>query len=258
MLIDTHVHLSDDCYKDSLEGIIAGLEANKVEKVINIGYDFNSSKIGYEMSQKYASVYAAVGVHPSNASEYNAQTEAFIRSVANNKKIVAIGEIGLDYYRGTEQKELQKSVFISQLKLANEFNLPVVIHIRDAYGDALTILKEHKHLLNNSGVLHCYGGSLEYAEEVLKLGLYFGFDGPITFKNSNTAEKVLKHLPIDRVLIETDSPYLTPHPYRGKINEPKYVGLVAQKMAETFNISEQELIEQTNKNAKNLFKKLSD
>jgi len=258
MLIDTHVHLTDDRYKDDLQQIIDNFAENNVEKVINIGYDLNSSKGGYELSQKNERIFAAVGVHPNDASEYNAECEAFIRRVANNKKVVAIGEIGLDYYWNKENKDLQKQVFIKQLELANELNLPVVIHVRDAYGDVLELLKEHKHLLNNSGVMHCFGGSLEYAKEVLKLGLYLGFDGPITFKNSNTAEEVLKYLPKDKVLIETDCPYLAPHPFRGSRNEPKYVNLVAKKMAETFGITEQELIEQTNKNAKKLFKKLSE
>lgn len=256
MLIDTHVHLTDNCYESDLESIIAEFKQNELEKVINIGYDFLSSKNGFLLSQKHDSVYVALGIHPSNAEEYGKEFEEFVLSVCENKKVVAIGEIGLDYYRGTETKDLQKEVFIKQLELAHQCGLPVIIHTRDAYEDTLNILKEHKHLLVNSGVMHCYGGSLEYAKEVLKLGLYLGFDGPITFKNSQIAERVLKHLPKEKVVIETDSPYLTPHPFRGKRNEPKYVNLVAQKMAETFNITYEECLKLTNENAKTLFSKL--
>ena len=193
MLIDTHVHLTDDRYKEDLKDIIDAFEENNIEKVINIGYDLTSSKAGYELTQKHERIFAALGVHPNDASEYNDECETFIKQVAGDKKVVAIGEIGLDYYWNKENKDLQKQVFIKQLQLANELNLPIVIHVREAYGDMLELLKEYKHLLNNSGVMHCFGGSLEYAKEVLKLGLYLGFDGPITFKNSNIAEEVVKY-----------------------------------------------------------------
>ncbi|MGD9901557.1 MAG: TatD family hydrolase [Spirochaetales bacterium] len=258
MLIDTHVHLNDDRYSGDLDEIVTNFKADNLEKVITIGYDLNSSKKGFEIASKYDEVYVAFGVHPHDALNYSEDFENFVTKNASNKKVVAIGEIGLDYYRNDVPKEVQKEVFVKQLKLANKVGLPVIIHIRDAYEDALKVLKDNKNLLNNSGVLHCYSGSLEYAQEVLKLGLYFGFDGPITFTNSNIAEKVLKHLPHDRVLIETDCPYLTPHPFRGQRNEPKYVGLVAKKLAETFEMSENEAINLTTKNAKALFTKLNN
>ncbi|PKK95775.1 MAG: hydrolase TatD [Tenericutes bacterium HGW-Tenericutes-4] len=258
MLIDTHVHLTDERYSEDRTNVIENFKHNNVEKVINIGFDFLSSKQGFELSQNHKEVYVALGIHPCDAASYTQEFNEFVKEIANNKKVVAIGEIGLDYHYGTNEKELQKQVFIKQLELANECKLPVVIHVRDAYEDVLNILKEHKHLLGHSGVMHCFGGSLEYAKEVLKLGLYLGFDGPITFKNSQICERVLQHLPIDKVLIETDCPYLAPHPYRGTRNEPKFVSLVAQKMAETYKISEQECILKTNQNAKNLFKKLRD
>ena len=258
MLIDTHVHLTDTRYDEDRTKLINELKENNLEAVINVGYDFESSKEGFALSQKHNEVYVALGIHPSNAEEYNEEFEAFVTEVAQNNKVIAIGEIGLDYYRGKETKKLQKEVFVKQLKLANKFNLPVIIHVRDAYEDALSVLQQNKHLLNNSGVMHCYGGSLEYAREVLKLGLYFGFDGPITFKNSHIAQKILKHLPKEKVLIETDCPYLTPHPYRGQRNEPKYVDLVVEKMAESFNVTKEECILLTNNNAKTLFKKLGN
>jgi len=218
MLIDTHVHLSNDCYKDQLQNIIKNLENNNIEKVINVGFDFNSSKKGFKLSQFYENVYSALGIHPNNASEYSAEFEQFVDECASNKKVVAIGEIGLDYYRDKSQKELQKQVFIKQLKLAHKHKLPVILHVRDAFQDVLEILTEYKHLLSNSGVMHCYSGSLEFAQKILQLGLYLGFDGPITFKNSKIATNVVKHLPINKVLTETDCPYLTPHTYRGKQN----------------------------------------
>ena len=256
MLIDTHVHLTNEAYKEDRENILNTLKQNGLEKVINVGYDVLSSKEGFLLSQKYDNVYVALGIHPYSVEEFNDDFVKFIKEVAQNEKVVALGEIGLDYFRGKENSEVQKKVFIEQLKLAYECKLPIIIHVRDAYEDVLNILKENKHLLAYSGVMHCYGGSLEYAKEVLKLGLYLGFDGPITYKNSQTADRVLQHLPKDKVLIETDCPYLTPHPYRGTRNEPKYVSLVAKKMSETFMLSEEECILLTNKNAKTLFKKL--
>lgn len=256
MLIDTHVHLSDKRFDDDREEVIKGFAQNNLEKVITVGYDFNSSTQGFDLSQKYESVYVAIGVHPHDAENYTEEFEVFARSVAQNKKVVSIGEIGLDYYNNPVPKFVQKQVFVRQLQLADELKLPVIIHVRDAYQDAIDILKEYRHLLKHSGVMHCYGGSLELAQEVLKLGLYLGFDGPITFTNSNVADKVVKHLPKDKVLIETDCPYLAPHPYRGQRNEPKYVALVASKMSQVFEMDEQELIKQTNENAKNLFFKL--
>jgi TatD DNase family protein len=258
MLIDTHVHLTDARYDEDRKELIEHLKENGVEKVINIGYDFLSSKEGFELSQTYDNVYVALGIHPVDAEHFSNEFVSFVKEAAKSKKVVAIGEIGLDYHYGKEQIDLQKEVFIKQLELAHECKLPVVIHVRDAYQDVLDILKEHKHLLEYSGVMHCFGGSLEYAKEVLKLGLYLGFDGPITFKNSHTAERVLQFLPKDKVLIETDCPYLAPHPYRGTRNEPKLVRLVAQKMAETYGMSEEECTQLTNTNAKNLFLKLRD
>jgi len=256
MLIDTHVHLTNDAYEEDRENILNSLKQNGLEKIINVGYDVLSSKEGFLLSQKYDNVYVALGIHPYSVEEFNEDFVKFIKEVAQNEKVVGVGEIGLDYFRGKENSDIQKKVFIAQLKLAYECKLPIIIHVRDAYEDVLNILKEHKNLLAYSGVMHCYGGSYEYAKEVLKLGLYLGFDGPITYKNSQIADKVLKHLPKDKVLIETDCPYLTPHPYRGTRNEPKYVSLVAKKMAETFMMAEEECILLTNKNAKALFKKL--
>lgn len=256
MLIDTHVHLNSERYNEDRLKLINEFKENNLEKVISVSYDMKSSKDNFELSQKHKKVYCALGMHPHDAKEYCSELDNFIKDKSSNVKVVAIGEIGLDYYYDLSPREIQKQVFVKQLEIANELGLPVIIHIRDSFGDALEILKENKHLLNNSGVVHCFSGSLEFAKEMLKLGLYLGFDGPITFKNSNLAEKVVKYLPIDKILLETDCPYLTPAPHRGERNEPKYVALVAKKVAEVFEIDEEQLIAQTNKNAKALFKKL--
>jgi|LGOV01.1.fsa_nt_gb TatD DNase family protein len=256
MLIDTHAHLNDARFESDLKKIIDELADNNLEKVINVGYDLASSKRVFELSQNNERLFAIVGVHPHDAKNYTEEFEIFAKSVADNKKVVAIGEIGLDYYHNLSTKPQQKDAFIKQLILANELKLPVVIHVRDAYGDTLEILQNNKHLLNSGGVMHCFSGSLEFAREVFKLGFVVSFGGPVTFTNSKIAQNVVKHLPMDKILLETDCPYLTPHPHRGTRNEPKYVGLVAKKIAEVFEISETELIAITNKNAKRVFSKL--
>jgi TatD DNase family protein len=195
-------------------------------------------------------------VHPDDAREFSQETIDLIKKYAKSPKVIAIGEIGLDYHYENHDKELQKKVFIAQLKLADELNLPIAIHNRDSIGDCLTILKEHKHLLKNSGVVHCFSESVETYKEVKKLGLKIAFGGTLTFKNSVTAPAVCKVADLEDILLETDCPYLAPHPYRGKVNEPKYTSLVAQKIAEIKEVSYDTVVEATTQNALNLFKKV--
>lgn len=222
-----------------------------VEKAICIAWDYNSSLKAIELSDEFESVYATIGCHPDECSSYNElEMENLLKQ--NHKKVVAVGEIGLDYFHNKENKEEQKRVFISQISLANKYKLPIVIHCRDAFGDTLEILKQHKSEYGT--VMHCYSGSLEFANELLKLGVKISFTGTVTYKNAVNLHEVAKNIPLDSFFFETDCPYLTPVPYRGKRNEPKYVVEVAKFVAELRGIPAEELIKITDNNAKKFFK----
>lgn len=256
MLIDTHCHLDDEKFNNDRESVIQTLTQNGIGFVINAGADFETSTKALELATKHPNVYCTLGQHPQGAENLTPEFIEFIKQNAEYKKVVAIGEIGLDYYYLVTEKNIQKEMFIEQLKLANNLNLPVVLHIRDAWGDAIEILKNNKHLLNNSGVVHCFSGSQEIAKQVLDLGLYIGFDGPITYKNAGKLLDVVKMVPLNRILIETDSPYLTPQEFRGQRNEPKFVKFVAEKICELKNITQEELENTLLQNVKNLYKKI--
>ncbi|MGN0961474.1 MAG: TatD family hydrolase [Christensenellales bacterium] len=256
MLIDTHAHLTDEKYNDNREELINSLQDNNVEKVFTVAYNKQSIIDTFELAQNHENIYAIIGVHPEDAIDYDEETENLIREYAKNKKVIAIGEIGLDYHYENFDKQKQTEVFIKQLELASQLGLPVSIHNRDSIGDCLKILKEHKNLLNNGGVIHCFSESVEIYKEISKLGLKIAFGGTLTFKNSVQAPKVCEIADMNDILLETDCPYLTPHPYRGKyINEPKYTSLVALKIAQIKGISYDSVVEQTRENALNLFKK---
>ncbi|NLY76766.1 MAG: TatD family hydrolase [Tissierellia bacterium] len=253
MLIDSHAHLDDERFDKDRDDIIKSLYESYVELVINPGADLNSSIKAVALAEKYDNIYAAVGVHPHSASEMDQSTMDILRSFAAREKVVAIGEIGLDYYYDNSPRDVQRRWFREQLRLAKEVDLPVIIHSRDAAGDTMEILKEEQDG-RLTGVLHCYSGSVEMAEEYIKLGFYISLAGPVTFKNAKVPKEVAKAVPLDKLLIETDSPYMTPEPYRGKRNEPKYVRYVAETIAELRGISLEELAEKTSENAKKLFK----
>lgn len=254
MLIDTHVHLTDERYEDA-DAIVRDFDRDGIEKVITIGYDVPSSIGCTELAGRFPRVYAAVGLHPQEAESFSYERLSEIRKAAAHPKVVAIGEIGLDYYyENTEEiKRAQKQMFVSQLELAAELGLPVILHIRDAYGDALEILKQHRDLLSHSGILHCYSGSSDLIRAFLPLGLYVSYSGSITFKNNRKAEECIRNTPKDRILTETDCPYLTPVPHRGEINYPKYVGYVAEKIASVYGIETNELNEIVRQNVERLF-----
>lgn len=256
MFIDTHAHLNDEKLIYSVDDVISRAKEFGVERIINSGYDLHSSQIGIELADKYKEVYACIGVHPENCIYYDNAMENFIMKNAKRDKVVAIGEIGLDYHYEGFDKNLQKKVFINQLKLAYELNLPVVLHCRDAIGDMLEILNSNKQLLKNGGLMHCFNGSVETLNQVLKLGLYVSYGGAITFKNSKNAPQIIANTPLNCFTLETDCPYLCPEPFRGKINEPKNVPIIAQKIADILNKNVDEIEEKTTNNAKNLFKKL--
>ena len=204
------------------------------------------------LAKKYDSVYCTIGVHPSDCEKYDEQI--FEEMVKNrHEKVVAIGEIGLDYYWTKENKEIQKQVFESQIKLAKKYKLPIVIHCRDAYADTLEILKRNMPL-DNGAVMHCYSGSLQFAKELLKLGVKFSFTGTVTYKNAKNVQEVAGNLPLDSFFFETDSPYLTPTPYRGERNEPKFVVEVYKFVADLRGISAKEMEQIADRNAKEFFK----
>lgn len=253
MLIDSHAHLDDRRFDRDRDMIIKNLQSNGIELVINIGADLQSSIASVSLAEKYHNIYAAVGIHPHSAKDVDESTLEILKSFASREKVVAIGEIGLDYHYDNSPRDDQKKWFREQLKLAKEVDLPVVIHTRDAAQETFDILKEAQDG-NLRGVLHCYSGSPEMTLEYVKLGFYISLAGPITFKNSRVSREVAKVVPLDKLLIETDCPYLTPEPYRGKRNEPIFVKYVGGTIADIRGITYEELAKATNRNTKELFK----
>lgn len=250
-LYDSHAHLDDPRFDQDRRQIIESLESDGISLVINPGADMESSFHGLEMAKEYPQIYAAVGLHPQVASEYKSSDIEKLREWAEEPKVIAIGEIGLDYYYGKDNRREQMNLFKEQMELAKEMSLPVIIHMRDATEETYNILKDYEGSVR--GVMHCYSGSAEMAEVFMKLGYYISLAGVVTFKNAKTAKDVAKSIPLDRLLIETDSPYLTPEPHRGKRNEPKYVRQVANKICELRDISLEELSEVTRRNTRELF-----
>ncbi len=253
MLIDSHAHLDDSRFDNDRDVLIRDLKNNGIKMVINIGADLGSSIASVSLAEKYDNIYAAVGVHPHSAKEMDNSTIEILKTFAKRDKVVAIGEIGLDFYYDNSPRDIQKKWFKEQLKLAKEVDLPVIIHTRDAAQDTFDILKNAQDG-RLKGVLHCYSGSVEMAMEYIKMGFYISLAGPVTFKNSKVSKEVAKAVPLDKLLVETDSPYLTPEPYRGKRNEPIFVRYVAGTIAETRGISFEELAKATNRNTRKLFK----
>lgn len=252
MLIDSHAHLDDRRFDRDRDRIIKDLENNGIELVINIGADLKSSIASVSLAEKHPNIYATVGVHPHSAKDMDEASLEILRSLAKRDKVVAIGEIGLDFYYDNSPRDDQRKWFKEQLKLAKELNLPVVIHSRDAQQETFDILKEAQDG-SLRGVLHCYSGSKEMAMEYIKLGFYISIAGPVTFKNARVLKEVAKAVPLDKLLVETDCPYLAPEPHRGKRNEPVYVKYVAGTIADIKGISFEELAKATNRNTKELF-----
>lgn len=253
MLIDSHAHLDDRRFDNDRDMLIKNLKNNGIEMVINIGADLQSSIASVSLTEKYDNIYAAVGIHPHSAKEMDNSTIEILRVFAKRGKVVAIGEIGLDFYYDNSPRDIQRKWFREQINLAKEVDLPVVIHTRDAAEETFNILKEAQDGTLR-GVLHCYSGSAEMAAEYIKMGFYISLAGPVTFKNARVSREVAKIVPLDKLLIETDCPYLTPEPYRGKRNEPIFVKYVAGTIAEAKGISFEELAKATNRNTRELFK----
>lgn len=249
MYFDSHAHYNDEQFDTDRDELLKAMPSNSVSYIINCGTDVSSSLFSIELTNKYPFIYAAVGIHPEDVSKNESLDE--IKKLVQNEKVVAIGEIGLDYYWDTTTKEKQIEYFKNQLYLSNELNLPVIIHDRDAHQDTLNILKEIP--VNKKGVLHCYSGSVEMAREFLKLGYYLGFGGSTTFKNAKNVIEVIKEVPNNRFLIETDCPYMTPVPFRGKRNNSMYLKYVVEKIAEIKGLTPKQVEELSENNAKRLF-----
>ena len=253
-MIDSHCHINDELYKDNPAEYINTAKEAGVSEFLIVGFDAKSSGISVNIAEKYPECYAAVGIHPSDAKKAEPGDLDKIKELAKNKKVLAIGEIGLDYYWDKDEavKEQQKEFFIKQIEIANELNLPISIHCRDAIEDCLKILKENH--VNRGGIMHCYAGSLEIAPEFIKLGFLLGFGGTVTFKNSVRPKEVISNIPSDSYVLETDAPYLTPDPYRGKENHSKYLYLVRNKIAELRNITLEQVDKESTENFKRVFK----
>lgn len=251
---DSHAHYNDEKFDIDRENILNEIYNSKVTKIINIGYSLESSKKAIEIAEKYEFINATVGVSPNDIEGLPVDYLEQIENMAQNNKVVAIGEIGLDYYWNKENKEKQKEIFINQIKLANKLCLPIVIHTREAVMDTIDILKNQESC-NNKGIFHCCPLNVELIKEALKLGFYISFAGPVTFKNSKNATEVVNLVPMDRILIETDSPYLSPEPVRGKRNDSRNVKYIAQRIAEIKKIDVEELAKQTYENAQSIFKR---
>ena len=258
MIIDVHAHLNDEMFDQNREEIIASLKTDGVEKVVNAGCDLQTCKQVLDLSKKYDNLFCVLGVHPEFCETYSEEMEKFIVENSTNPKVVGIGEIGLDYHFTTENKDTQKQVFIAQIKLAHKLKLPIVVHLRDCYGDALEIFKQNKQYLEYGVCLHCFSGSPEFYKEIEKLGIFISIGGSVTFKNNQKGTAVAQIVDRQKFMLETDCPYLSPEPFRGKLNQPKNIIYVASKLADLWYISSQEVIEMAKQNSLCFFKKLKD
>jgi len=250
LLVDSHAHLEDEKYDKDREEVIEECKKD-LTFLINVGSNILTSKQSIKLAHNYDFIYASVGIHPHDAQKEFDKVEE-IERLALQEKVVAIGEIGLDYYYNDPPKEFQKEVFIKQIRLAKKLNLPIIIHDRDAHGDILDILKQ-EWTKDLRGVFHSYSGSVEMAFQAIEMNFYISLGGPVTFKNAKKPKEVVKAVPIEKLLIETDSPYLTPEPYRGKRNTPVHVKFVAEKIAELREMSYEEVCRITAENAIKLF-----
>jgi len=257
-LIDTHCHIDFDAYDEDRDAVIQRAAENGITRILNPGTDISTSQAAIQLADQYDGFYAAVALHPNSTATWSPEAIATLEHLAAHEKVVAIGEIGLDYYWDKSPKNVQRAAFEAQLTLATKLKLPIIIHNRDASDDVLAILKAWvPHLPNElkdrPGVFHSFSAPQHIADAALALGFYLGFTGPVTFKKADELRSVVAHVPLDRILIETDGPFLTPHPYRGKRNEPSYVRYVAERIASLHNIAENDFAAQSTANAERLF-----
>ena len=252
MLFDTHAHMDDEAFSADREALLASLPSQGLALVMNPGCSLSSSRNASRLSQTYGYIYAAVGSHPDVADEVNEEVlEQYRRLVAENPKIKAIGEIGLDYHYEDIPREIQLKAFRMQMALAKELNLPAIVHEREAHEDGMKVVNEFPEV---TGVFHCYSGSAEMAKELVKRGWYIGFTGVLTFKNARKAVEVAKAIPLDRIVLETDCPYMSPEPFRGKRNDPGKLYRMAEKLAEIRGLTVEEIHRITTENGKRLYR----
>lgn len=250
-IFESHAHYDSRKFEEDREELLSSMQENGIGTIMNVGATWKSVTTVIELAEQYPFMYAALGLHPDEVGDLDDEKFEFLKSQCNHEKVVAIGEIGLDYYWDNESHDVQKKWFIRQLDLARELDLPVIIHSRDAAEDTLKIMKEHAKGLR--GVIHCFSYSKELAEEYVKMGFYIGVGGVVTFKNGKKLKEVVEAIPLERILLETDCPYLAPEPYRGKRNSSLYIPHIAQEIADLRGITYEEVVAQTEQNAKMLF-----
>ena len=252
MLIDTHVHLNAEQYEEDVVEVIESARRAGVTRMVVVGFDTPTIERAIELAETYSFIYAVIGWHPVDAIDCTQKELDWIESLASHPKVVGIGEMGLDYYWDKSPREVQQQLFRKQIQLAKRVNLPIVIHNREATADVVRILKEEE-AATVGGIMHCFTGSVEVARECIAMNFLISLGGPVTFKNAKQPKKVAEEIELEHLLVETDAPYLTPHPYRGKRNEPKHVVLVAEEIAKLKGISYEEVAKQTTRNAEKIF-----
>ena len=251
MIFDTHAHYDDEQFDEDRGELLGGMADAGVGTIVEIGASMESSRNAVRLAEQYPFIYAAVGVHPDNVGELNEETFEELKTMCGHEKVVAVGEIGLDYHWDTEPREVQKHWFIRQLQLAREMGLPVNIHSRDAAEDTMTIMKEYGRGLG--GIIHCFSYSLVMAQEYVKMGFSIGVGGVVTFKNGRKLKEIVANLPLEKIVLETDCPYMAPEPNRGKRNDSRNIHYVAEKIAELKNVTTEKVIDQTENNAKLIY-----
>ena len=251
MLFDTHAHMNDPAFDEDRAQILLGLKDKGVDYMLNVGCCLESSRDCVAMAEEYDFVYASVGSHPDSADEVNEEVLAQYRQMAAHPKVMAIGEIGLDYYYETIPREIQIKAFRMQMELARELKMPVIVHERNAHDDGMRVVKDFKDV---TGVFHCYSGSAEMARQLVDMGWYIGFTGVLTFKNARKAVETAERIPLERIVLETDCPFMAPEPFRGKRNDPGYLFRMAERLAEIRGISVEEVQAITTENARKLYR----
>lgn len=254
MIFESHAHYDSRKFDEDREELLNSMQEHGVGIIVNVGATWKSVTTGLELANQYPFVYAALGLHPDEVGDLNEERFAILKAECQKEKVVAVGEIGLDYYWDNESHDIQKKWFIRQLELARELDLPVIIHSRDAAEDTLKIMKEHAQGLR--GVIHCFSYSKEMAEEYVKMGFCIGVGGVVTFKNGRKLKEVVEAIPLERILLETDCPYLAPEPHRGKRNSSLYIPYIAEEIANLKGITYEEVVAQTEQNARALFRVL--
>ncbi len=252
-IFDTHAHYGDDRFEEDRESLLLSMKEHGIGNIVEVGAGIQSTKDAIELSEKYDFIYAAVGIHPEEAGDIDESHMQWIKELAAKEKVVAIGEIGLDYHYDEPERDIQKKWFQRQLEISKEVDLPIIIHSRDAAKDTLDLIKEYNPC-ETGGVIHCFSYGIDMAKIYLNMGFYLGIGGVVTFKNSKKLKEVVEYMPLDRIVLETDCPYLTPEPNRGKRNSSIYLPYVVKSIAEIKNISEDEIIRVTEDNARKLYR----